>query len=465
MTTLASSRATSTEDHVALGLCAAPSRKMRLRADGRRLEAARGRLASGLGATIRRWTMAPDGPPPDSCRLARVLTDYHLHLRPDDVGRAADALHRGERRALPRRRSSGEGIEELGVSEHIYRFTEALELWSAAPIWETQAHDDLDAYCEFVRTTPLKLGHRGRLHPRRRGPHRRRCSRLATSTTWSARSTSSGDDGRRGRQPLRRLGADRRPRRALAPLLRVDRRGRALGPVRHPRPPRPGQALGGRAAWLPERDPRAYYEPAVEAVAESGIAVEVSTAGLRKHVGEIYPLPPSPRCASRPGPRSPSPPTPTHPTRSGSPTTRRSSSSPSWGWSASACSTGASAGGADRRAADPSRGPRLASGWSVEAESGMSGHEHARRHRLRLPPPGRGRVADPGRGRDRRTRRAWPGHSDADVLTHAVIDALLGSCGLGDLGEHFPPTDGAVARRRLDRPARVVVGHASAAAD
>jgi 2-C-methyl-D-erythritol 2,4-cyclodiphosphate synthase len=45
-----------------------------------------------------------------------------------------------------------------------------------------------------------------------------------------------------------------------------------------------------------------------------------------------------------------------------------------------------------------------------------------------------GGVAFPG-------ERSLAGHSDADVVCHAVADALLGAAGLGDIGEHFPDTD------------------------
>ncbi|MEK7295255.1 MAG: 2-C-methyl-D-erythritol 2,4-cyclodiphosphate synthase [Actinomycetota bacterium] len=58
--------------------------------------------------------------------------------------------------------------------------------------------------------------------------------------------------------------------------------------------------------------------------------------------------------------------------------------------------------------------------------------------------------------------RGLVGHSDADVIAHAVADALLGATGLGDLGEHFPDTDpmwkGMDSLRLLERVAHMVRG-------
>ncbi|NQT90915.1 MAG: 2-C-methyl-D-erythritol 2,4-cyclodiphosphate synthase [Candidatus Omnitrophica bacterium] len=52
------------------------------------------------------------------------------------------------------------------------------------------------------------------------------------------------------------------------------------------------------------------------------------------------------------------------------------------------------------------------------------------------------------------------GHSDADVLLHAVCDALLGACGLGDIGVHFPDTDPElkdISSKELLRKTRAII--------
>jgi 2-C-methyl-D-erythritol 2,4-cyclodiphosphate synthase len=67
---------------------------------------------------------------------------------------------------------------------------------------------------------------------------------------------------------------------------------------------------------------------------------------------------------------------------------------------------------------------------SVRSGIGYDSHRLAEGRPLIL---GGVEVEDAARGLD--------GHSDADALTHAVIDALLGAAGLGDIGQHFPDSD------------------------
>src|SRR5437762_10020635 len=58
--------------------------------------------------------------------------------------------------------------------------------------------------------------------------------------------------------------------------------------------------------------------------------------------------------------------------------------------------------------------------------------------------------------------RGLEGHSDADVLSHAIADALLGAIGAGDIGEHFPNTDesirGISSIEILKRVAKLLAG-------
>jgi 2-C-methyl-D-erythritol 2,4-cyclodiphosphate synthase len=55
------------------------------------------------------------------------------------------------------------------------------------------------------------------------------------------------------------------------------------------------------------------------------------------------------------------------------------------------------------------------------------------------------------------------GHSDADVLTHALMDAMLGAAGLGDIGKHFPDTDpqykGADSLKLLSHVSELIKDH------
>ena len=214
-----------------------------------------------------------------------VLTDYHLHLRPDEDGTTAERYFTAENVARYREAAAAAGIDELGVSEHVYRFRQALDLWRH-PFWQEQAVDDLDAYCEFVRDSGLRLGIECDFVP---GAEDRSANLLdarrfdyvvgSVHFVGEAAVDHPGWDVWEGADD-----PDEVWRRYFDALAECARCG-LFDILAHPDLVK----VWGRARPLPKRDLRAFYEPAVEAIAASGIAVEVSTAGLRKPVGELYP--------------------------------------------------------------------------------------------------------------------------------------------------------------------------------
>jgi histidinol-phosphatase (PHP family) len=217
-----------------------------------------------------------------------MLTDYHLHLRPDDVDASPGRYFTPANAERYREVAGDRGIAELGVSEHVHRFRQALEIWQH-PWWRSFAHDDLDEYCAYVREqTDLRLGIEADFIPGRED----RTANLLDGRDWDyvvgsvhflgdfALDTheysvwsgfrSAEDVWRRYFQTLGEAA-----RSGLYDILAHPDLVKVWGPER----PRP------------DGDLRRFYELAMEGIAESQIAVEVSTAGLRKRVGEIYPAP------------------------------------------------------------------------------------------------------------------------------------------------------------------------------
>jgi len=214
-----------------------------------------------------------------------MLTDYHLHLRPDDENTTAERYFTGENVDRYLAAAEAAGVEELGVSEHVYRFRQALDLWRH-PLWESNGQDDLDAYCDFVRGTPLKLGIECDFIP---GAEDRTATLLEARdfdyVVGSVHFIGDAAVDHPGWDVWDGSGdADEVWRRYFESLAECARSG-LFDILAHPDLVK---VWGGNRP-LPERDPRFFYEPAVAAIAESGIAVEVSTAGLRKPVGELYP--------------------------------------------------------------------------------------------------------------------------------------------------------------------------------
>jgi histidinol-phosphatase (PHP family) len=217
-----------------------------------------------------------------------VLSDLHLHLRPDDLSATAAEYFTPANVERYREVAEDRGIAELGVAEHIHRFSQALEIWEH-PFWREQAVDDIYAYCEFVRTsTDLRLGLEVDFVPGREDRTQNLIDRLELDYVVGSVhfvgdfAVDHGDydiwtSGRSAREVWRRY---------FETVGEAARSG-LFDILAHPDLVK----VWGGARPQPDGDLRRFYEPAVEGIAESGIAVEVSTAGLRKAAGECYPAP------------------------------------------------------------------------------------------------------------------------------------------------------------------------------
>jgi histidinol-phosphatase (PHP family) len=218
-----------------------------------------------------------------------LLTDYHVHLRTDARENTAERFFTAANAERYREVATERGIAELGVAEHIYRFAAAMEIWRH-PFWRQYAHDDLDDYCGFVREeTDLRLGIEMDFIPGRED----RIANVLDGRDWDyvVGSVHFLRDHSLDTEDYSVWGAGESAERVWGRYFETVAASALSGLydiIGHPDLVK----VWGSAAPMPDRDPRYFYEPAVEAFAEAGVAVELSTAGWRKPVGEQYPAVP-----------------------------------------------------------------------------------------------------------------------------------------------------------------------------
>lgn len=215
-----------------------------------------------------------------------MLTDYHVHLRPDGAGTLAADYFTPANVARYREAADERGIAELGASEHVYRFRQALDVWQH-PFWRENAVDDIDQYCDFAREQGLKVGVEADFVPGRED----RMASLLEGRDWDYVIGSVhfvGDEAVDHPDwdiwSARSVDPEKVWRRYFEWLGEAARSG-LFDILAHPDLVK----VWGGERPRPEGDLRRFYELAIEGIAEAGVAVEVSTAGLRKPVGERYP--------------------------------------------------------------------------------------------------------------------------------------------------------------------------------
>ncbi|MEA2403449.1 MAG: histidinol-phosphatase family [Thermoleophilaceae bacterium] len=218
-----------------------------------------------------------------------MLTDFHVHLRKDEADQTAELAFTRENAERYQEVAGERGVGALGVSEHVHRFRQALDVWQH-PFWRENATDDLDAYCEFVRDeTELALGIEADFVPGRED----RMANLLEARDWDYVIGSvhflrdEALDMRGDWDVWRSADPDKVWKRYFETLGEAARTG-MFDVLAHPDLVKVWGAEGPQ----PGGDLRRFYDLAMDGIADSDVAIEVSTAGLRKPAGEIYPARP-----------------------------------------------------------------------------------------------------------------------------------------------------------------------------